>query len=222
MAPASDLFATRFNNKLPQFVSPLPIPLAWAVDALSLLWEDLNVYAFPPVAILGKVVEKLQDHPCHRIILIAPGWPNMSWFWELVAMSSRIPLSLPSLLTEPFNQPQLSRNRASLRQWEHELRSVYEARWTIFTKWCLSNQVDFRAPPVKSIADLLLFLLRDRKLQPSTIDGYRSAMADKLDNSPINVSKNENLPRFLDSFHRDRPKRAGASPPGTSPWSYTS
>ena len=26
-------------------------------------------------------------------------------------------------------------------------RSVYEARWTIFTKWCLSNRVDFRAPP---------------------------------------------------------------------------
>ena len=23
-------------------------------------------------------------------------------------------------------------------------RSVYEAKWTIFTKWCLSNQVDFR------------------------------------------------------------------------------
>ena len=51
-------------------------PLAWAVDALSLLWEDLDVYAFPPVAILGKVVEKLQDHPCHRIILIAQGGPT--------------------------------------------------------------------------------------------------------------------------------------------------
>ena len=25
-------------------------------------------------------------------------------------------------------------------------RSVYEAKWAIFTKWCLSNQVDFRAP----------------------------------------------------------------------------
>ena len=35
-------------------------------------------------------------------------------------------------------------------------RSVYEAKWTIFTKWCLSNQVDFRAPPLKAIADFLL------------------------------------------------------------------
>ena len=65
-------------------------------------------------------------------------------------------------------------------------RSVYEAKWAIFTKWCITNQ--------------------DRKLQPSTIDGYISAIADKLGNSHINISKDENLTRLLDSFHRDRPK----------------
>ena len=85
-------------------------------------------------------------------------------------------------------------------------RSVYQAKWTIFTKWCLSNQVDFRAPPLKAIADFLLYLFQHRKLQPGTIDGYRSAIADKLGNVPINVSKDENLPHLLDSFRRDRPK----------------
>ena len=77
----------------------VPDPQAWAVDALSLSWEGLDPYAFPPAAILGKVVEKLQDYPCNRIILIAPGWPNMPWFWDLVAMSSQIPLCL--LPTQP-------------------------------------------------------------------------------------------------------------------------
>ena len=144
--PQIDLFATRFNKKLPQFVSPVPDPLAIAVDALTLPWEDLDAYAFPPTAILGKVVEKLQDSPCRRIILIAPGWPNMPWFWDLVTMSSRVPLSrpnLPNLLTRPFNQiphrnltnlnlhawllePQQSRSRASLRQWQQELRLLKE------------------------------------------------------------------------------------------------
>ena len=85
-------------------------------------------------------------------------------------------------------------------------RSVYEAQWTIFTKWCITNKVDFRAPPVKSVADFLMHLFEDRKLQPSTIDGYRSAIADKLGNMPLNISKDENLTRLLDSFHRDRPK----------------
>ena len=85
-------------------------------------------------------------------------------------------------------------------------RSVYEAKWAIFTKWCITNQVDFRAPPVKSVADFLMYLFEDRKLQPSTIDGYRSAIADKLGNLTLNISKDENLTRLLDSFHRDRPK----------------
>ena len=49
-------------------------------------------------------------------------------------------------------------------------------------------------------------MFQNKKLQPSTIDGYRSAIADKLGNSSVNVSKDENLTRLLDSFHRDRPK----------------
>ena len=144
--PQIDLFATRFNHKLPQFVSPVPDSQAVAVDALTLLWEDLDAYAFPPTAILGKVVEKLLDSPCKRIIMIAPGWTNMPWFWDLVTMSSQVPLSLPNLpnlLTQPFNQiphrnltnlilhawllePRKSKNRASLRQWQQELRLLKE------------------------------------------------------------------------------------------------
>ena len=43
--PQIDLFAMRFNKKLPLFVSPVLDPLASAVDALSLTWEDLDAYA---------------------------------------------------------------------------------------------------------------------------------------------------------------------------------
>ena len=85
-------------------------------------------------------------------------------------------------------------------------RSVYEAKWTIFKKWCVSNQVDFGSPPIKSVADFLMYLFEDKKLQPSTIDGYRSAIADKLGDTIVNISKDDNLTRLLESFHRDRPK----------------
>ena len=67
--------------------------------------------------------------------------------------------------------------------------SVYETRWTVFSKLCHSNQVDFRASPIKPIANLLLYIFKDRKLQPSTIDDYRSAIAYMLGNSPNNVAK---------------------------------
>ena len=85
-------------------------------------------------------------------------------------------------------------------------RSVYEAKWAIFKKWCVSNQVDFGSPPIKSVADFLMYLFEDKKLQPSTIDGYRSAIADKLGDTTVNISKDDNLTRLLESFHRDRPK----------------
>ena len=133
----------------------------------------------------------------------------MTWFWDLM-----IPLCLPNLLTQPFNQtPQIEAQPD---------QSMRQGGPFFFTKWCLSNQVDFRAPPVKSIADFLLYLFQVRKLQPSTIDDYRSAIADKQGNSTLNVSKDENLTRLLDSFHRDRPKRGRTSPPGTSSWCCTS
>ena len=92
-------------------------------------------------------------------------------------------------------------------------RSVYEAKWALFTKWCITNQVGFRSPPVKSVADFLLYLFEDKKLQPSTIDGYRSAIADKLGNTTINISKDDNLTHLLESFHRDRPKGQRGIPP---------
>ena len=48
--------------------------------------------------------------------------------------------------------------------------------------------------------------------QPSTIDGYRSPLVDKLGNSPFNISKDGNLARLLDSFLRDRPKGRSGIP----------
>ena len=66
--------------------------------------------------------------------------------------------------------------------------------------------MDFRSPSVKQIADFLLYLFQVKLLQPSTIDGYRTAIADKVGNSRINISKDENVNRLLDSFYRDKPK----------------
>ena len=86
--PHVDLFATRFNHKLPKFVSPVPDPIAWAVEALSLPLEDLDVYIFPPVSLLGHIISKVMDQGCQRMILIAPGWSNMPWFWDLVSSIS--------------------------------------------------------------------------------------------------------------------------------------
>ena len=81
------------------------------------------------------------------------------------------------------------------------IRSVYEAIGPFLQVMYHSSGGLWGPPSVKSVADFLMYLLRDRKLQPSTIEGYRSAIADRLGNSPINISKDENLTRLLDNFH---------------------
>ena len=85
-------------------------------------------------------------------------------------------------------------------------RAVYKSKWAIFVKWCQSNEVDFRSPSLKQVADFLLYLFKERHLQPSTIEGYRTAIADMIGNDKIQFGKDENLTRLLDSFHRDKPK----------------
>ena len=85
-------------------------------------------------------------------------------------------------------------------------RAVYKSKWAIFVRWCQENEVDVRSATLSNIADFLLYLFKERNLQPSTIDGYRTAIADMIGNEQLNISKDENLTRLLDSFHRDKPK----------------
>ena len=116
---------------------------------------------------------------------------------------SRMAPRAEAIKEQGFSSPVASRIEAPQRS---STRTVYEAKWSVFVRWCETSQVDFRTPSVKQIADFLLHLFQEKNLQPSTIEGYRSATADKLDNVSFNVSRDENVTRLLDSFHRDRPK----------------
>ena len=138
--PHVDLFATHLNHKLPLYVSPVPDPKAWDIDALNINWTSLNAYAYPPTALLHKVIQKIKQCHC-LIIVIAPGWPGMLWFWDLVQLSTEIPLQLPvsmTLLKQSHkyvfhNNPQQlnlhtwclgvdnSKNKASLWRWQRVL-----------------------------------------------------------------------------------------------------
>ena len=67
-----------------------------------------------------------------------------------------------------------------------------------------TSQVDFRSPSIKQILDFLLHLFQEVNLPPSTIDGYRTDIADIIETDSLNMSEHENLNRILDSFHWDR------------------
>ena len=102
--PLVDLFATRYNHKLPVFVSPVPDEQALDTDALSMSWEGLDAYAYPPHQILPKILEKFRLTQSCRLILIAPYWENQLWFPELLRLSQKEPIPLPvskTMLKQP-------------------------------------------------------------------------------------------------------------------------
>ena len=92
--PHVDLLATRLNHELPLYVSPVPDQNTWDIDVLNINWLGLTVYAYPPTALLHRVIQKVRQSNC-LIIVVAPGWPGMPWFWDLVQLSTEIPLQLP-------------------------------------------------------------------------------------------------------------------------------
>ena len=58
--PEIDLFATRLNYKIDRYASWLPDPGAIVVDAFSISWTSLHVYAYPPFSLVGKC--HIQNH----------------------------------------------------------------------------------------------------------------------------------------------------------------
>ena len=138
--PRVDLFATCLNHKVPLYVSPVPDQNAWDIDALNINWSGLTAYAYPPTALLHRVIQKIRQPSC-LVIVITPGWSGMPWLWDLVQPSTEILLQLPvsrTLLKQFHNyvfhsNPQhlnlhawclgvdSSKNKSSLWRWHREL-----------------------------------------------------------------------------------------------------
>ena len=119
------------------------------------------------------------------------------------AQPPRLAPRASSIQAQGFSDEVATRIEAPQRQ---STRAIYESKWSIFIKWCESHKVDFGSPSLNQVAEFLLFLFKEKNLQPSTIDGYRTAIADKIGCDKVNFGKDENLTRLLDSFHRDKPK----------------
>lgn len=77
--PSIDLFASRDNAKCPRFVSWKQDPDSFAVDAFSLSWSGEFFYAFPPPALLPRVLQKIKQDGASGI-LVVPEWTGQPWF----------------------------------------------------------------------------------------------------------------------------------------------
>ena len=104
--PTDDLFASRTNTQFPLYVSYLPDPGVYAVDAFSLHWGDLTFYCFPPFSILPRVLRKIREERVTGIV-IAPLWKNQAFWPMLMNMLTARPVPLSAreeLLSQPCNE----------------------------------------------------------------------------------------------------------------------
>ena len=100
-----DFFASSLAHLLTCFCARADDPDAWALDAFSIPWSDFLGFAFPPFALLPRVLEKVASDRA-SLLLVAPVWPKMPWFPRLLSLLTGQPRSLPvfpGLLRQPVS-----------------------------------------------------------------------------------------------------------------------
>ena len=102
--PSIDLFATCLNAKLPLYCLLVLDSQAIFEDAFRHPWDNLDLYAFPPFPLVGRVIARVQESSRVAMTLVAPLWPEKEWFADLLLLLTQPPLALPcwdKLLRQP-------------------------------------------------------------------------------------------------------------------------
>ena len=192
----------------PMYVLPITDRKALAIDSLSISWDHIHGYAFPLFHIIPAILNKIHLFQC-RIVLVAPLWPQRSWFPDLlqllVAPLFRLP-NVPDLLDQ-LERRLMHQNplMLALHVWvlssnhyisdkkflrevaEHvsaarrlSTRKVYDAKWTVFTNWCRQRKINPVQASPRIIEHFLLLMFQEKKCQVSTIKGYKSMFSSTL------------------------------------------
>ncbi|KAI2653704.1 Transposon Ty3-G Gag-Pol polyprotein [Labeo rohita] len=182
--------------------SPIhPAPLG--LDAMVQTWPRLRLYAFPPIALLPGVLERVRRDGV-SLLLVAPYWPGRVWFSDLISLLDGSPWEIPvrrDLLSQAGGHcvppspgavetlgvaPEGAHLLASglstevvetiLQSRAPSTRKLYALKWKLFTSWCGRHQQD----PVNCPVGSVLEFLQDRLsagLSHSTLKVYVAAIA---------------------------------------------
>ena len=89
-----DLFATSENHRCSIYFSPFQDPMSAGTDTFLQSWNGLQAYAFPPVAIIPRVLAKIWASSGTELTLVAPHWAQHPWFSDLLQLSLAPPVVL--------------------------------------------------------------------------------------------------------------------------------
>ena len=71
--PTVDLFASATNAQLPVFCALSPGGGVWKIDAFSFPWAPALAYAFPPFALIPRVLAKVKDDEVNLLLVALNG-----------------------------------------------------------------------------------------------------------------------------------------------------
>ena len=105
--PEVDLFASRLNTQLNNYVSWKQDPFALDIDAFTLNWQSIKGYIFPPFTLIHRILHKIQNDNMEFAIVVVPFWTTQTWFPKLGRLLTDVPFLLPreqSTLQHPLKE----------------------------------------------------------------------------------------------------------------------
>lgn len=88
----------------------------------------------------------------------------------------------------------------------HSTLQLYNSRWQLFAVWCQQRDFNPRTATVTAVADFLLYLFNEKRLGPSAIEGYRSAINSVWRLEGRTLQDSYPLISLLKSFKAERPR----------------
>uniref|UniRef100_A0A1B0GPT1 Tyr recombinase domain-containing protein n=1 Tax=Phlebotomus papatasi TaxID=29031 RepID=A0A1B0GPT1_PHLPP len=164
-------------------------PHSVAVDAFTISWKDHFFYAFPPFALIFKVLQKIEHDNCMGIVIV-PDWSTQPWY----------PIFQSLLISDPLY---LDANIYG----DSLLEANYPGSRDIVRMSCVKRGI-----PVESHNIILQSLSSstwkqydteyDRGASYGNLNSYRSALSLIMGSW---LAKDENLKRFFKGLSRMRP-----------------
>ena len=122
--------------------------------------------------------------------------------------SASAPPSRLAVIRQSLRKKKFSSRAASLiaKARRSSTTKVYDAKWTVFQRWCRSKQINPLDPSPRRVADFLIFLFDKKKLAVSTIKGYRSMISHTLSfRRKSSIGSDPILSELIRSFELRRP-----------------
>ena len=228
--PSIDLFATCLNAKLPLYCSLVPDPQAVFEDAFRHPWDDLDLYAFPPFALVGRVIARVRQSSRVAMTLVRsslaregvvrrlaastdPTTPGSSLLGQAASAAPLQPVPSRRPRAEPSRVATLKRHYrksgfsgSAARVLSGVLREsssrLYQSRWKIFCGWCRGRSVAPVNASVPVVVDFLIHLRQDKGLSVSAVKGYCSALNSVLALKGRDLAASREITTLLRSFAR--------------------